>query len=89
MHLSLGGLRLVDFSSGKPEAALDRQVNRQAAFAGKKATPSPSFCEQVAFRPLGLTREIQRAWWSNQHMCQGQVAFWKFAPPTIHQLRKK
>jgi hypothetical protein len=33
MHLSLGGLRLVDFSSGKPEAALDRQ----AAFAEKKA----------------------------------------------------
>ena len=26
MHLSLGGLRLVDFSSGEPEAALDRQV---------------------------------------------------------------
>jgi hypothetical protein len=44
MHLSLGGLRLVDFSSGKPEAALDRQ----AAFAEKKHA-FPSFCEQVAF----------------------------------------
>ena len=37
MHLSLGGLRLVDFSSGKPEAALDRQ----AAFAGKKKQRLP------------------------------------------------
>ena len=26
MHLSLGGLRLVDFSAGEPEAALDRQA---------------------------------------------------------------
>ena len=51
MHLSLGGLRLVDFSSGKPEAALDRQVNRQAAFAGKKATPSH---HSVSRLPLGL-----------------------------------
>lgn len=33
MHLSLGGLRLIYFSAGEPEAALDRQV----AAAAKKS----------------------------------------------------
>ena len=51
MHLSLGGLRLVDFSSGKPEAALDRQ----AAFAEKKSTLSR---HSVSRLPLTLSLRL-------------------------------